>query len=356
MIEGELYQLTKNGDAAITEEEHFDIMRRKTAYLFAGCARIGGMLGPGTNTEQEDALWDYGLNIGTAFQLVDDLPALHVQRLGDRRRGLGARHAFAQQPLGARAEQSLDAIIERRMVVKPGKFEIVVDGGADAHMGKLLGVALRDGAAAPADLEQRSPDAVRVAGELHRGCIGEELALARDHRLDQPACQHAYRTDQPQQQTEEEHADVRSRPAHVVAVADARHQEGPDRPDHHDSGDHAEEVDIETHVAVQDVAELVRHDPLQLVPVELLQGPQRHDDRRRLEIDRHRAAMAAQRRGEDSGRQRRNHAVEVRDAGAHGDQREHVEIARDRRSPAAHEEGPSGPQHHGRRESELNPA
>ena len=33
MIEGELYQLTKNGDADITEDEHFDIIRRKTAYL-----------------------------------------------------------------------------------------------------------------------------------------------------------------------------------------------------------------------------------------------------------------------------------------------------------------------------------
>jgi octaprenyl-diphosphate synthase len=73
MIEGELYQLTKNGVVDLSEDEHFEIIRRKTAYLFAGCARIGGMLGPGTNTEQEDALWDYGLNIGTAFQLVDDL-------------------------------------------------------------------------------------------------------------------------------------------------------------------------------------------------------------------------------------------------------------------------------------------
>ncbi|PYR38183.1 MAG: hypothetical protein DMF93_16535, partial [Acidobacteria bacterium] len=44
MIEGELYQLTKNGDAGITEDEHFDIVRRKTAHLFAGCAQIGGML------------------------------------------------------------------------------------------------------------------------------------------------------------------------------------------------------------------------------------------------------------------------------------------------------------------------
>lgn len=72
MIEGELYQLTKNGVVDLSEEEHFDIIRRKTAYLFAGCAKIGGMLGD-TTREQQDALWDYGFNIGMAFQIVDDL-------------------------------------------------------------------------------------------------------------------------------------------------------------------------------------------------------------------------------------------------------------------------------------------
>ena len=72
MIEGELYQLTKNGDADITEDEHFDIMRRKTAYLFGGCAQIGGMLG-GVSSSQEDALREYGFNLGMTFQLVDDL-------------------------------------------------------------------------------------------------------------------------------------------------------------------------------------------------------------------------------------------------------------------------------------------
>ena len=72
MIEGELYQLTKNGDADITEEEHFDIIRRKTAYLFGGCAQIGGMLGKVTS-EREEALREYGFNLGIAFQLVDDL-------------------------------------------------------------------------------------------------------------------------------------------------------------------------------------------------------------------------------------------------------------------------------------------
>jgi octaprenyl-diphosphate synthase len=72
IVEGEIYQLTKNGVVDLSEEEHFDIVRRKTAYLFAGCAKIGGMLGPITR-EQQEALWDYGVNIGMAFQIADDL-------------------------------------------------------------------------------------------------------------------------------------------------------------------------------------------------------------------------------------------------------------------------------------------
>jgi octaprenyl-diphosphate synthase len=72
IVEGEIYQLTKNGVVDLTQEEHLDIVRRKTAYLFAGCAKIGGMLGP-TTREQQDALWEYGYNIGMAFQIVDDL-------------------------------------------------------------------------------------------------------------------------------------------------------------------------------------------------------------------------------------------------------------------------------------------
>ena len=72
MIEGELYQLTKNGDAGIEEEEHLDIIRRKTAFLFGGCGQIGGMLG-NVSDEKAQALREYGFNLGIAFQLVDDL-------------------------------------------------------------------------------------------------------------------------------------------------------------------------------------------------------------------------------------------------------------------------------------------
>src|SRR5207248_2996882 len=46
--------------------------RRKTAYLFGGCAEIGGMLGK-VGAEREQALREYGFSLGIAFQLVDDL-------------------------------------------------------------------------------------------------------------------------------------------------------------------------------------------------------------------------------------------------------------------------------------------
>jgi octaprenyl-diphosphate synthase len=72
MIEGELYQLTKTGDATITEEEHFEIIQRKTAFLFSGCAEIGGLLG-NCSDEQRVALREYGFNLGIAFQIVDDV-------------------------------------------------------------------------------------------------------------------------------------------------------------------------------------------------------------------------------------------------------------------------------------------
>jgi octaprenyl-diphosphate synthase len=72
MIEGEIYQLTKNGVVDLSEEEHFEIIRRKTAYLFAGCAQIGGMLGE-AGAARERELREYGFNLGIMFQLVDDL-------------------------------------------------------------------------------------------------------------------------------------------------------------------------------------------------------------------------------------------------------------------------------------------
>src|SRR5688500_13115396 len=72
MTEGELLQLTLLGDTAISEAQYFDVLKRKTAYLFSASCEIGSILG-GANENQQIALRDYGLYLGTAFQLIDDL-------------------------------------------------------------------------------------------------------------------------------------------------------------------------------------------------------------------------------------------------------------------------------------------
>src|SRR6185295_19039369 len=72
MTEGELLQLTQLGRTDISEEQYFDVIARKTAYLFSACCEIGALLG-GATPEQQAMLRDYGMNLGVAFQLIDDL-------------------------------------------------------------------------------------------------------------------------------------------------------------------------------------------------------------------------------------------------------------------------------------------
>jgi octaprenyl-diphosphate synthase len=72
MTEGELIQLTMIANTDIARDEYFDILRRKTAYLFSACGEIGAILA-GSSREQQAAMRDFGMNLGIAFQLADDL-------------------------------------------------------------------------------------------------------------------------------------------------------------------------------------------------------------------------------------------------------------------------------------------
>jgi octaprenyl-diphosphate synthase len=72
MVEGELIQLAKIGRIDVTEEDALRLATYKTACLFSGCARLGGVLG-GLEEAEEEALAEYGRYAGLAFQLVDDL-------------------------------------------------------------------------------------------------------------------------------------------------------------------------------------------------------------------------------------------------------------------------------------------
>jgi octaprenyl-diphosphate synthase len=72
MTEGELLQLTTLGRSDISEQQYLDIIERKTAFLFSACCEVGAILGGASEPEQK-ALADYGMNLGMAFQLTDDL-------------------------------------------------------------------------------------------------------------------------------------------------------------------------------------------------------------------------------------------------------------------------------------------
>lgn len=72
MSKGEIHQLMRKGDLDISEEEYIEVIRRKTAVLFQGACRISAIITDAPD-EKEEALSEYGYNLGLAFQMADDL-------------------------------------------------------------------------------------------------------------------------------------------------------------------------------------------------------------------------------------------------------------------------------------------
>ncbi|MFQ5790630.1 MAG: polyprenyl synthetase family protein [Acidobacteriota bacterium] len=72
MIEGMILELTRGGAIDISKEEHLNILKLKTAYLFRACGQIGAILA-GATEEEERIIGAYGTHLGMAFQLVDDV-------------------------------------------------------------------------------------------------------------------------------------------------------------------------------------------------------------------------------------------------------------------------------------------
>lgn len=70
--EGELIQIEHARKLDITEESYFEVIRKKTATLIAACTKAGAFAS-GANQEYIDALYNYGLNLGIAFQIRDDI-------------------------------------------------------------------------------------------------------------------------------------------------------------------------------------------------------------------------------------------------------------------------------------------
>lgn len=145
IAEGEVLQLMNCHDANVDEVRYLQVIRYKTAKLFEAAARLGAIIGGGSEVV-ERALADYGMHLGTAFQLIDDvldysgaevetgkhlgddlaegkptLPLIYVMQNGTSEQAACVRHAieqggrddFAAVLAAIRATDALDHVKKR---------------------------------------------------------------------------------------------------------------------------------------------------------------------------------------------------------------------------------------------------
>jgi len=72
IAQGEVLQLLNIKNANITQEQYYAVIKRKTACLFEAACKIGGILSNSSNDTIE-ALGEFGLHLGNAFQIIDDV-------------------------------------------------------------------------------------------------------------------------------------------------------------------------------------------------------------------------------------------------------------------------------------------
>lgn len=71
IAEGEVMQLAAANNLETTEDEHFAVIKAKTAALFSAAAEVGPVIA-GASRADKAAARSYGINLGLAFQLIDD--------------------------------------------------------------------------------------------------------------------------------------------------------------------------------------------------------------------------------------------------------------------------------------------
>jgi len=154
MVEGELVQLAKLGRMDLTEQDAVELAARKTACLFAGCARLGAVLG-NLDDAGEQAMADYGHFAGLAFQLVDDLldftaspEKLGKPVLSDLKEGkVTLPLIYAMETEGATAERLVRTVLEEKGFesVRPEEITALVQesGALDRTRAAALDFAAR---------------------------------------------------------------------------------------------------------------------------------------------------------------------------------------------------------------------
>ena len=183
MIEGELLEIERNGDLRMSEAQHLDIIRRKTADLFAACMSIGAILGD-VSEDKRRALTSYGLNLGICFQMVDDLLDFTADEkvLGkpvnnDLREGkLTLPVIFLLRKAGAAGEKTVSHVLADRGFERVSREDLLRLAREHGALEEARALAARYAEAARKDLAvfERSPFREALS-------VLPDFILSRDH-------------------------------------------------------------------------------------------------------------------------------------------------------------------------------
>lgn len=150
IAEGEVLQLVRAGNPDTSEADYLQVITRKTAVLFAAACHGAATLS-GLNGKQRQQLADFGLNLGIAFQMIDDVldyegdPATMGKNVGDdltegkvtlplihvMATGPDADRLLVREAISSKSAEQLNAIVEA--VQRSGGCDITRERAQQYH-------------------------------------------------------------------------------------------------------------------------------------------------------------------------------------------------------------------------------
>jgi octaprenyl-diphosphate synthase len=167
MVAAEIHQLALRHQVTARESDYWEIVAGKTASLFEWCARMGALAG-GASQAQADAAARFASELGTAFQVVDDLIDFE-----------GSPETAGKSVLRDLAEGKLTLPVLRALEKRPELRPMVARGEHPASLGQAL---QETGVAAPirAEVAERTARALAALHELPEGPVRSAIeALSR---------------------------------------------------------------------------------------------------------------------------------------------------------------------------------
>jgi octaprenyl-diphosphate synthase len=149
LTEGEILQGLFNRNRKVTVEDYLEIVKRKTASLFNAGAKVGAYLA-GAAPHLIEVIGQYGLNLGIAFQVIDDvLDVVGSEELLGKPVGMDLRDGNPSLPIILALSEGHAAVLEAFELAQPTELKIqqaiqAMAQGAAIHQAKVFSKSYSD--------------------------------------------------------------------------------------------------------------------------------------------------------------------------------------------------------------------